>query len=328
VTLARLQKLAKPGTQPVRLAQPLRLTRRAAAAALALPLLLSGCLVTRRKLPVPIAPAITQYATAAELVKQLNDRWSTLQTLNATVEMKATVTHSQKGESSEYPSIRGIILLKKPSLLRVYGRVPVVGTRLLDMTSDGKEFTLWIPSKNEAIEGPATESQTKSANQFENLRPAFFFDSLVVRGLDPGDEYIFTADTDTVEDASKKHLLIVPEYLLNIVHRKPDTGELAPVRVIHFHREDLLPHQQDLYDDQGNLRTQVFYGAYTTYGENRYPSTITIKRPVEELQISLTLEKLTENAPLKDEDFQFKSQMPPDTKIHHLNDHTPANSLH
>jgi outer membrane lipoprotein-sorting protein len=302
-----------------------RLTRRAATAALALPVLLSGCLVTRRKLPVPKAPAVTQEATPDQLVQQLNVRWGAFQTLNVTVEMKATVTHAQKGEASEYPSIRGIILLKKPLMLRVYGRVPVVGTRLLDMTSDGKDFTLWIPSKNEAIEGPATESQTKSANQFENLRPGFFFDSMVVRGLDPGDEYYLTADTDTVEDASKKHLLLVPEYLLNIVHRKPGSQELAPVRVIHFRREDLLPHQQDLYDQEGTLRTQVFYGAYTNFGENRYPSTITIKRPVEELQITLTLEKLTENAPLPDEDFQFRTQMPPDTKIHRLNGHSAAN---
>ncbi|UWZ84288.1 LolA-like protein [Occallatibacter riparius] len=313
---------------PARLGQARRLTRRIAVAALGLPILLSGCLVTRRKLPVPKAPVITLYATPDELVKRLNDRWSALQTLNATVEMKATVTHQQKGESSEYPSIRGIILLKKPSMLRVYGRVPVVGTRLLDMSSDGKDFTLWIPSKNEAIEGPATESQTKSTNQFENLRPGFFFDSLVVRGLDPGDEYYVTADTDTIEDASKKHLLLVPEYLLNIVRRKPGSEGLSPVRVIHFRREDLLPHQQDLYDDQGNLRTQVFYSGYTTYGENRYPSTITIKRPVEELQITLTLEKVTENAPLKDEDFQFKAQMPADTKIHHLNGQTAENGSH
>jgi hypothetical protein len=309
----------------VRLALPGNLTRRAATAALALPVLLSGCLVTRRKLPVPKAPAVLQYATPDQLVKQLNDGWGALQTLNATVEMKATVTHTAKGESSEYPSIRGIILLKKPSMLRVYGRVPVVGTRLFDMTSDGKEFTLWVPSKNEAIEGPATESQTKSANQFENMRPGFFFDSMVVRGLDPGDEVYLTSDTDTIEDASKKHLLLVPEYLLNIVHRNPVSQKLAPVRVIHFRREDLLPHQQDLYDEQGTLRTQVFYGAYGDYGNSKYPTTITIKRPVEELQFTLTLEKLTENAPLPEEDFQFKTQMPSDTKIRRLNGQTGAN---
>jgi outer membrane lipoprotein-sorting protein len=317
VSLATPEKLANPGT----LVKKGNLARRLAMAALALPLLLSGCLVTRRKLPVPKAPAVVQTATSEELVKQVNDRCDALSTLNATVEMRATVIHSQKGESSEYPSIRGIILLKKPNMLRVYGRVPVVGTRLLDMTSDGKTFTLWIPSKNEAIEGPAGESQTKSANQFENLRPGFFFDSMVVRCLDPGDEYYVTSDVDTVEDASKKHLLLQPEYLLNIVHRKPNSQELAPVRVVHFHRDDLLPYQQDLYDERGTLRTQVFYGGYAPYGQNKYPSTITIKRPVEELQLTLTLEKLSENVSLPDEDFRFT--LPPETKVRQLNGHQP-----
>lgn len=289
---------------------------RAATAALTLPLLLSGCLVTRRRLPVPKAPPVVQTATPEQLVKQINDRWNALQTLNATVEMVATVTKSQQGVSSEYPSIRGIILLKKPDMLRVYGRVPVVGTRLLDMTSDGKTFTLWIPSKNEAIEGPAQETQEKSSNQLENLRPGFFFNSMVVRGLDPGDEYYVTADTDTIEDASKKHLILEPEYLLNIVHRKANSQELQPVRVVHFHRDDLLPYQQDLYDDEGNLRTQVFYGRYADFGENHFPSTITIKRPVEELQLTLTLEKVSENVPLPNEDFDFK--MPDDTKVRKL----------
>lgn len=305
----------------MRLAPPARLARRALTAGLALPLLLSGCLVTRRKLPVPKAPTVVQDATPDQLVKQINDRCNALESLNATVEMRATVIHSQKGESSEYPSIRGIILLKKPNMLRVYGRVPVVGTRLLDMTSNGKDFTLWIPSKNEAIEGPAVESQTKSANQFENLRPGFFFDSMVVRCLEPGDEYYVTSDVDTVEDASKKHLLLQPEYLLNVVHRNPNSQELSPVRVIHFHREDLLPYQQDLYDQQGTLRTQVFYGRYADYGANKYPSTITIKRPVEELQLTLTLEKVSENVSLPDEDFRFT--MPPDTKVRQLNGHSP-----
>lgn len=304
----------------------MRAARGAAAFAMTLPLLISGCLVTRRKLPVPKAPSVVQTAQPELLVKQLNDAWADLNTLNATVDMRAKVTRAQQGESSEYPSIRGIILLRKPDMLRVYGRVPVVGTRLLDMTSDGKTFTLWIPSHNEAIEGPATESQHRSPNQFENLRPGFFFDSMVIRGLTPGDEYYVTADTDTMEDAAKKHLYLVPEYLLNIVRRKPGSQELSPVRVVHFHREDLLPYQQDLYDDQGTLRTQVFYGPYADFGGHRYPTSITIKRPVEDLQVVLTLEKVSVNLPLPDEAFKF--QMPEGTTVRQLNGQKAEGSPH
>ena len=44
-------------------------------------------------------------------------------------------------------------------------------------------------------------------------------------------------------------------------------------------------------------------------------------RPVEELQLTLTLEKLSENVALRDEDFHFT--MPPDTKVRQLNGHEP-----
>lgn len=286
------------------------------AAGLVLPLALSGCLVTRRKLPVPKAPTIVQTASPTELVDRLNKQWNALQSLNATVEMQATVIKSQQGVSSEYPSIRGIILLRKPDMLRVFGRAPVIGTRILDMVSDGKTFTLWIPHNNEAIEGPVAESQAKSKSEFENLRPGFFFDSMVVRGLSNDEEYYVTADSDTIEDAAKKHLYLMPEYLLNIVHRKPGTQELTPVRVVHFHRDDLLPYQQDLYNAKGDLETQVFYGRYADFGASHYPSTITIKRPLEGIKIVLTVEKVAENTPLTDEEFQFT--LPPDTKIKKL----------
>lgn len=287
-----------------------------AATSALLSLTLSGCLVTRRKLPVPKAPQIVQSATPQQLVEQLNKRWNALDTLNATVEMQATVTKSQQGVSTQYPAIRGIILLRKPEMLRVFGRYPVLGTRMLDMVSNGKTFTLWIPFKDEAIEGPAAESQTKSKNQFENLRPGFFFESMVVRGLSPDEEYYVTTDTDTVEDSAKKHLFLIPEYLLNIVRRKAGSQELTPARVVHFHRDDLLPYQQDLYDQDGNLQTQVFYGRYADFGANRYPSKITIKRPLEDFQLVLTIEKVSENVPLTNGEFQFT--LPADTKIKHL----------
>jgi hypothetical protein len=50
--------------------------------------------------------------------------------LNASVEIQASVLKSKEGVAKDYTSIRGIILMLKPEMLRVYGRVPVLGTRL------------------------------------------------------------------------------------------------------------------------------------------------------------------------------------------------------
>ena len=141
-------------------------------------------------------------------------------------------------------------------------------------------------------------------------------DAMAVRGLDPEDEYSVISNTVTVEDAARKHLYSVPQYILNIQRRKPQTPQLGMVRVVYCHRDDLQPYQQDIYDNEGNLETQVFYSGYRDFDSAIYPSLITIKRPVEEIQIVLTVEKVTENQTLKDD--QFVVTVPEGTQTQHL----------
>ncbi|HET7102906.1 MAG TPA: hypothetical protein VFI20_02355 [Terracidiphilus sp.] len=289
---------------------------RPASALLTVPLiLLTGCLFTTRKLPVPRAPSIVQTVSPADLVNCMNKRWDQMKTLNATVEIQASVLKTHEGVEKDYTSFRGHILIRKPGFLRVLGQVPMLGTRMFDMVSDGKKFMLYIPSKDKVVTG-SNELHKKSPNRVENLRPGPFFDSMVVRGLEPGDLYSVTADSDTVEDASKKHLLVIPEYILSIMRQKSDSQELEPVRIVHFHRDDLLPYQQDLYDSNGNLETQVFYSKYENYGGIKYPSRVTIKRPMEDYQVVITVDKLVENMPLTDD--QFVLNYPEGTKVQTL----------
>ena len=168
--------------------------RLASVGALLLPLLLSGCFVlsTTRRLPIPRPPSMVQTVEPEQLVEQLNRRWVALNSLNATVDIQASVLKSKEGIARDYTSFRGIILMRKPEMLRVYGRVPVIGTRMFDMVSDGKVFTLYIPSKNKVFKG-ANSLKKKSANQAENMRPGFFLDAMLVRGLEAGDLYSVTA---------------------------------------------------------------------------------------------------------------------------------------
>jgi hypothetical protein len=267
---------------------------------------------TTRKLPVPRPPSITQSATGKDLVTQLNQRWTAMNTLSATVEIQASVLKSKEGIARDYTSIRGIILMRKPGMLRVLGRVPVLGTPMFDMATDGENFTLRIPPKSLAYKG-LNKLKKHSASAIENMRPGFFMDALAVRALDPDDEYMVTSDSDTLEDAQRKHLFLVPEYKLTIMRAKPGSHEKTPLRVITFHRDNLLPYEQDVYDEHGNLETQIIYSQYTDYDGNRYPSTMVIKRPQEDLQIVLNVEKVTVNQPLTDDQFQI--HIPEGTKI-------------
>jgi outer membrane lipoprotein-sorting protein len=284
--------------------------------ALALPFLLTGCslLPTKRHLPVPKAPANVSTATPEELVDQVNRRWDDFKNLTATVEIKATLLKAQEGLATDYPTCRGFIVMEKPNHLRIVGQY--LGIRAFDMASDGNTFTLVIPQKSKAIEGPNSVTK-KSENQFENLRPGFFFDAMVVRGAEPEDYFTETSDTETIEDAAKKHLYSMPEYVLNITRHAPSGSRRdKPVRVITFHRDDLLPSNQDLYDGEGNLESQVTYSAYKTFGNNKFPTKVVIKRPLEGITIVLTVEKVVENQKLPAD--QFVAKIPPGTVIQHL----------
>jgi outer membrane lipoprotein-sorting protein len=279
--------------------------------------LLSGCSLfpTTRKLPIPKAPLITQTATPEELVTRVNQRWASLDTLTATVEIQASVMKTKEGVAKDYTTLRGHILMRKPEMLRVVGTL--LGVKAFDMASDGKDFTLSVPLKAKAFKG-SNSLKRKSANALENMRPGFFFDAMVVRGLEPDDLYSVVADSETIEDTARKHLYTVPEYVLSISRRKGDSRQLTPVRVVTFRRDDLLPYQQDLYDDEGNLETQVDYANYRDFEGSKYPSTIIIKRPLEEYQIVLTVEDVKENQNPTLTDDQFVVKVPEGTETQKL----------
>ncbi len=270
--------------------------------------LLTGCasmVVSKRKLPLPVAPPTVQTASADELVARINEQWASFQSLTATVDIQASKLKSQEGIATDYPSFRGNLLLRKPEMLRILGKMPVVQTTMFDLASDGTRFTLLVPPRSKVYQG-LNAARGKSPNWYENLRPGFLFSAMVVRGLAPDELYSVISESITEEDAAKKRLLIRPEYVLNIVRRKPGGQELAPVRVIRFHREDLLPYEQDLYDENGNLETQVLYGPYEDFGGSKFPSTITLKRPQDEYQLLMTVERIMANPGLSDDQFQVK----------------------
>jgi outer membrane lipoprotein-sorting protein len=275
------------------------------AAALPLSMLVAGCsyfLPTKRHLPVPIAPPNVQTVSPDDLVKRLNNRWENLNTLTATVEIQATQEKSDTGIATDFPSFRSFIIMQKPNKLHVVGQF--FGKGIFDMVSDGSHFTLVMPTKNTVIEGP-NDVHEKSANSLENLRPDFFLDAIVVRGLEPDNDHMVAQQTETVEDAQNKHLYAEPEYVLNVMRRKADHEDQA-VRTVIFHRDDMLPYVQYIYDKDGAVETEIFYSNYQIFTAGKYPSKITIKRPQEGIQLVLSTIRIQENVTLPPDQFEVK----------------------
>ena len=271
---------------------------------------LAGCLSVRTHTvdKTIVAPNV-QEATLDTLLKQMAERYAAINTLNMAVNISATTGGAHQGAVKVYPSFAGYIFLRKPMDLRVLMLVPFVRSRALDMVSNGKTFKLLISApKAKAIVGREVMA-TPSKNGLENLRPSIIRDALQIPPVDPEDYVAVTMNFRVLAPAhGHKEAIEEPDYDLTILRHK--TGEanehvLDRVRVIHISRVTLLPYQQDLYDDSGRMTTTISYDKFQKSGETMYPTSIFIKRPIDEYTLQIDVTKLTLNQPLDDEQFKL-----------------------
>lgn len=278
---------------------------------------LTGCLSTTRLVLKTQAPLVYQTATVEQVEQQISERDAAMKTLKAQVQITATTGGSKEGKLKEYTSFTGYIFIQKPADLRVILQLPLIGSRALDMVSTGQEFTLMHASSHGNVWVQGTDKVTKpSKNGLENLRPAVFLDSLLVPGVKP-DEYVTLSESQRVmhEDMHHKTETVEPDYDLTVM--KQTRGNILEVeRVIHISRVTMLPYQQDIYDDKGEIVTQATYEGYQAYGGQQFPEVTTILRPVDEYSLKIDVVKLTLNEPFEAD--QFELTIPPGTVVQKL----------
>jgi hypothetical protein len=266
---------------------------------------LTGCFWHTRRVPRAKMPANVLTATPQQLVQIVNQQYDAVTSMFAAVAFTATEGGSLNGKEKTITPFSGYIFLRKPESLRVIGYLPIVHTPAFDMASDGRTFKLWIPPRNEAVEGSNTISE-QSANAFENMRPYMFFDSMLIPRIGSGDLLTVTGDSNTVVDPRTRKLEIEPEYLLTVESPQDKSNVLLVHRVIHFSRINLRPSEEDIYNQSGQLQTQALYGPLQSYGTELFPGTITLRWPLQQQQILITIEKLKVNQPVNDDTFQVK----------------------
>ncbi len=267
---------------------------------------LTGCFVHVRRVPRARMPKTILNANAEQLSALINERYSQIHSMSAQVSFQLTEGGILKGKEKTYASFNGYVLMRKPGDIRVIGFLPVIHSQAFDMASNGQTFTMIIPPKNKAFEGD-NKITVQSRKPLENLRPYIFFDSLLIQSIAPDDLVTLTADTRTVITPKKKHIDILPEYLLTVLRRKsPGSNVLVPERVIHFDRATLQPYEEDIYDAQGSVETEATFGPLKTFDGIEFPSSITIKRPLQEYQILVTFQNIHFNLHLTDDQFHVK----------------------
>jgi hypothetical protein len=273
--------------------------------------IMTGCLRHTRVSQQPELGAPVASPNVLQLVETINRRYDQISSLTATLEVAVTVKVTHAGEVTDYAPCPGYLLFRKPYGLRVLILVPVLHTHAVDLASDGMSFTLLMPPRNRAIVGNNTVTKPAD-NPLENLRPNIFVDTIMIRDISPEQMVSVIHEVSSRRNVQTNQVVELPEYDLTVfgeapVASSPSLTKVAkPERVIHFGQFDLLPIGQDIYGTNGELETQVIYGADRDFGGVAFPSTIDINRPMDKYRIHLTINKLTVNQPLSDESFELK----------------------
>lgn len=254
------------------------------------------------------APAALQTATKQDLIARYNALADAVTSLNASVTMTLTAGSAYTGVIKQYHQVNGFILAQKPSSIRVIGQAPVVGTNIFDMESDGQTFSIFIPSQNKFLTGPAT-LERPSAKPIENLRPQHLTDAIFWNAIPAQSPVLF-------EEASEGPSRY---YVLTII--RPAAGTSSPstsddweiARKVWFDRADLSVARVETYDAGGKLGSDIRYTGWDTFGTVKYARQIAVNRPANDYSLQIGITKLTANETITPD--RLVLQQPPGTEL-------------
>jgi len=292
-----------------------------------------GCAVSHKTVVKPSqAPGPLQTATKEQLLDAYNRQAEAIQSLNAGVTMKLAAGSAYSGVIEQYHEVNGFILAARPASIRVIGQAPVVSKNIFDMVSDGSTFSIYIPSKNKFIVGPAN-LERRAEKPIENLRPQHLVDALFWPVIAESTPVLF-------EEASVGASRF---YILTVVRSETPQSASGPsdaasatadqqgsfqrptpdweiARKIWFDRADLRVSRIENFGPGGKVASDVAYANWQTTAATSYPWQIDVTRPSDDYQLQITLKKLTVNEPIAPD--RFSLPQPPGTDLVNLGENT------
>lgn len=269
----------------------------------------AGCAAHQPSAARPGGPPLQlRTATKEQVVAAYNEQANALESINASVSMKLTAGTAYSGVIKQYHEVNGFLLAQRPARIRVIGQLPVVGTNIFDMASDGETFHIFVPSKSKFLEGP-TNLQRQSAQPIENLRPQHLIEAVFWTTIPPDAPVLFEAGDET--EARYYILTVVQQSSGSSNSNSAADWQIA--RKVWFERVDMNVARLQIYDSAANVSADVRYSAWDTFGSVRFARQITLTRPGEDYGLQLGIVKLTVNHPISADKFELKQ--PPGTEL-------------
>jgi outer membrane lipoprotein-sorting protein len=279
----------------------------------------SGCSpvsTTVKVRPEGIRPA--KEATALELTSIYNQLSVGITSINASVQLIPTTGSAYSGVIQQYHDVNAFILAAKPAMIRVIGQAPVLAKNVFDMTSDGQEFHVYIPSKNKFIVGPATLERA-AEKPIENLRPQHILDAIFWEEIAPDSPVMF----EEANEPTGRY------YVLTVLSRSPHR---ETERKIWFDRADLSLCRVQIYGTEGRLLSDVHLDSWQAAAtsvaitpeaaQHYFPRHIVLSRPHDDYQLEIRVKKITVNEKISKD--RFKLDQPSGTELVKLGESGPG----
>ncbi len=282
---------------------------------------LSGCVTISRKTkfkPEEVRPQLD--SSEEKLLADYNDQVRSVTSLQATVDLLPSTGTAYSGVIEEYHDVEGFVLAARPAAIRVIGQAPVVAKNVFDMVSDGKQFRIYIPSKNSFLVGSTTLARA-SKNPIENLRPQHILEALFWPEFAPDAKVLFEEFSMGMDRF----------YILTLL-RATDTGKLVIARKVWYDRTNLKVSRVQLFAANGKLESDIQYSNWLPVAagpapegqpasETSYARDIHIWRPQDDYKLEIQILKLTLNETIAPD--RFELAQPAGTDLVHVGDDTP-----
>ena len=265
----------------------------------------AGCITIKRRTEVKKEEIRPQLESSEEnLLASYNNQVRAVQSLQATVDLIPSTGTTYSGVIEEYHDVPGFILAQRPATVRMIGQAPVVAKNIFDMVSDGKEFRIYIPSKNSFLVGP-TALIRPSKKPLENLRPQHIVEALFWPELLPSANVLFEQFDFSVSRY----------YILTLLRRTRDE-KLEIARKIWYSRIDLRVSRVQLFGAGGKLDSDITYsdwepvppaaaGGAPAAEQPIFARDIHIWRPQDDYKLEIKILKLTLNEPISPDRFEL-----------------------
>ena len=274
-----------------------RITLKAEIVLILLLLCPASCISRKRVLPEEqrLLPAKT--ATRAQLVQDLEARSNSIQTLQGTVFLDLSGGGAKSGVLTEYHQTTGYVVVDRPKQIRFKVVAPIVLSTIADMVSDGRQYWVSIPVKNQFLVGDVN-APANSKTALANLRPQHLLDGLFI-DVRP---YLNKAQVKSVLEETVQGRRSY--YVFSFINIGGSEAQL--MEKLWIDRTDMQISRKQVFAKEGRLETDVEYSDYQSEGGESFPQTVVIQRPLEEYTVKMTFQKAALNQKLAEDTFNLE----------------------